>query len=772
MEPRVWWLATVLVAVVLCFLPLTSLLGYEASAAMGVVLGIASMRLTTLELRTALKSSSSAFGSTSNRVDPVQHPLAWWLSRLGPRLLLTVPPAVVLLLNALRVKNCDPLGGVVFWALIPMVSVLFGHALVLVTTRLTGSARAGLLLGLGVVGFDTLWFFVRLVVQPPITGVHTLFGYFAGSIYDEALSIPRPLLWYRLLVVLGSVTGVLLLEAAERWKQGRSRRETLWALAAFGGASLFIAGQAESIGFWLEREDIAEELGASVESEHFVLHYDPAALSAEEIDAMVADHEYRYAELMVFFDENPIRDAGRPLHSFVYPGREAQQRLFGSRNTFVARPWTYEMHIRWSKPGDTAVAHELAHLFTAPFGGGPLSLATDGGLFVHLGLVEGIALAADWPPSELTPHEAAAAMRTLEIAPDLRMLFEPSGFWSQPSGKAYTLMGSFVRWLVDTRGIDKFKEVYAYGDWEGVYGTTTDALVSDWETFVDTYNIDDSRLELARFKYSRNTIFKKVCARSIAELRRQSNNAERRGDHERALELQREILSFQKGTPEPGLEIARLLVELERWDEATAAADELLAREGPRALKPKTRAEVEELRADILWRAGRRADAAKGYENCLGWGLSDSERRTLGLKLRGTTTDDDVEGAFVFQYLFETTGRTSLLWTALQWQAAAPEDPLVRYLIGFQLSAAKLQAAAIPYLEGPPGTLASRELDEQRQILWARALQDAQRFDEALAVWIRLFNAHSSRVRLLAVEGADRVRYEMGQPLASHPRAP
>jgi len=759
MEARLWWAGSVVMAVVLCFLPLTSILGYESSAVMGVVLGVASMRLTALELR-------------ANGQAPVPDPLAWWLDRLGARVVLTLPAALVLMLNAVRVQNCDPLAGAAFWVLIPMVSVLFGHALVFGLARLTGSARAGFWLAGGVVCADTLWFGVRLVFEPPITGMHTLFGYFAGSIYDEALAIPSPLLWYRALVVVVSLTVVVLVEVAHRRSARQPLRAVGWAAVSLCASTGLLLARAETNGFWLERADIAEALGASVESEHFVIHYDPAAFSPPQIDALVRDHEYRYAELQAFFDEDPIATAGRPLHSYVYPDRSTQQRLFGSRNTFVARPWTYEMHIRWSSTGDTAVAHELAHLFTAPFGGGPLSLATDGGLFVHLGLVEGIALAADWPPSELTPHEAASAMRSLDIAPDLRLLFEPSGFWSQPSGKAYTLMGSFVRWLVDTRGMDRFKEVYAYGDWEGVYGQSTDTLVAEWEAFVDSAVVDDSRLELARFKYSRRSIFGKVCARTIAELRRQARNAEGQGDYARALDLQTEIQGFQKNKPEPALDIARLLVKLERWDDATALLDALLARSGKSELKPKTRAEVEELRADILWRADRRAEAADAYSTCLGWGHSDGERRALQLKLLGTTTDDEEEGDLAFQYLFESSGRPRLLWSALQWEAYAPDDPMARYLVGFQLYSAGLPEDAIPYLQGPPATLSHTELDEQRQVLLARALARSDRPDESMAVWVRLLGAHSSRVRLLAVEGADRLRFDRNEPLQPHPKAP
>jgi len=763
-QVRVLWATTAVVAAVLCFLPLTSLLGYESSAVMGVVLGLVAMRLTSLEL------DEDGGPLPLNGVNP--RPLAWWLDRLAARLVLTLPAAGLLALNALRVKNCDPLSGAVFWAVIPMVSVLAGHALVFCGAAVAGSGKAGWRLGVLVVGADLAWFAARLVIEPPITGMNLLFGYFAGSIYDEALSVPEPLLWFRALVVAVSLASVFAVEVTARRHTRRAVGPAAWGLVAFGLVGAVLAWQAEDHGYWLEREDIAERLGAQVESEHFVIHYDPGALEAREVQSMVDDHEYRYAELQTFFNEDPAQTAGRKLGVFVYPDRTTQHRLFGSRNTFVARPWTYEMHIRWNSPGDTAVAHELAHLFTAPFGGGPLSLATDGGLFVHLGLVEGIALAADWPPGELTPHEAAAAMRSLDIAPSLASLFEPSGFWSQPSGKAYTLMGSFVRWLVDTEGIEKFKELYAYGDWEGVYGRQPQDLVTDWEAFIDQLDIDESRLEMARFKYSRRTIFKKTCARTIAELKRKADNARRRGDFERALSLQSEVLSFQKGEPEPGLDIAKLLIRLERYDEATTILDEMLARTGKRHLKPKMRAQVEELRGDILWQAGDRGSAAGAYQECLGWGLSDGERRQLALKIRGATTPDTAFSERTYSYLFETKGRTRLVWATRAWVEVAPDDPLARYLLGFQLSQGGLATEAIPYLQGAPGVLAHTALDEQRRLMLARALGRADRMDEAHAVWVQLLGAQSSRVRLLAVEGIDRLRFGRGETLESHPQAP
>ena len=62
-----------------------------------------------------------------------------------------------------------------------------------------------------------------------------------------------------------------------------------------------------------------------------------------------------------------------------------------------------------------------------------------------------------------------------------------------------------------------------------------------------------------------------------------------------------------------------------------------------------------------------------------------------------------------------------------------------------------MPTAALEYLSGPPGTLSTPELDDQRQILLARALARIDRFGDAQSVWERLLDARSSRTRLQAV---------------------
>lgn len=751
---RLAWLLSALVASILAFVPLFSLLGYESSAAMGVVLGLLSMWLTTWEF---------TGGRLPGPLDPARphSPAHDWVRRLLPRLAMSVPPLLILLLNMVRVRNCDPATGLLFWLVIPCASVVLGHTLGFAAAAVARTPRRAVALGLAIAGAEVLWFVGRLIFEPPIQGYLWFAGWFAGSIYDEALSLPAGLLWHRLTLLMSAAAVVMLIEA--RWRVKSRREPAPWAagLAVLMVPVGLLWWHQETFGIHLDTDDIQERLGGELTTEHFTVWYDPGALKAAQVAELEEDLEFRYTELGAFFDEDPVAWKGRRIEVYLYPDRQTQNRLFGSRGTFVARPWTHAMHLRWDEYGDSSLAHELAHLFTAPFGGGPLKLATRDGVLVHIGLVEGIALAADWPPQEQDPHETAAGLRALGKAPDVRVLFEPEGFWSQPGGKAYTLMGSFVRWIVDEHGIEPFKEVYKNGHWQDVYGQSPDELVTAWEQWVDTIEVPPADLEHVRHKHRRGSIFERPCARTLAELQRKAGHARARGDLEKALELRRTIKSHKKGdNDDDGLEVARLLADMYRHQEALDVLDSLLSRTGRRVLKPTLAAQVRELRGDILWRKGERAQAAEEYSRCLGSDPGDSSERRLIYKQLAADSEDAWVADRGRDYFLDEHGRAGMLYLAIQWSEHDPTDPLARYLVGFQLRAADECAAAIPWLVGPPGLVDHGAIDEQRRRHLAMCALRTGELELAESTWLTLRTAESRRLQMQADEYLERIAWK------------
>ena len=81
----------------------------------------------------------------------------------------------------------------------------------------------------------------------------------------------------------------------------------------------------------------------------------------------------------------------------------------------------------------------------------------------------------------------------------LEDLLDEETFWSsEHTMQSYAPAGSFVRYLIDTAGIEKFKRLYSAVEWptpastvkstfEGIYGVSFDEVASDWKVFVQTY---------------------------------------------------------------------------------------------------------------------------------------------------------------------------------------------------------------------------------------------------------------------------------------------
>ena len=139
-------------------------------------------------------------------------------------------------------------------------------------------------------------------------------------------------------------------------------------------------------------------LGSQIESEHFLIYF---MRKQTEISNFIQDAEFRYWQLQNFFEENPVVWRGRKIEIFLYPDADTQYRLMGSRNTMVARPWTHQMHIRWKGEGDSILTHEMAHLFSAPFAKHFMDIPIRYGILLDLGILEGIAAAAQWEVTEV-----------------------------------------------------------------------------------------------------------------------------------------------------------------------------------------------------------------------------------------------------------------------------------------------------------------------------------------------------------------------------------
>lgn len=544
-----------LVAAAAPFLPLARIPGFESAllctwvlALLGGVLGLAAGRTE------AARAREARFRRTTS----ARCVLGAWSSALLPGLLLLGAWVGWTALRASWSSPCSPTLGLSWYLVLPLPTLALATASGLVIGLLAPRAwHAGLAYALLLVvslanTLTPLW------RGPQIFAYDHFFGHLPGPIYDELFRI-EPRLWIFRLLTLAWTAGALGLAVLlrRRWPTARDGS----ALPALGLCVLALLavhwGRTHRTDLGLEQSTASVEarLGGLIEGEHCRLAY-PREIPEDEARRLLLQCERRMAELGDFFGVDPGR-----AHVFLHRSASEKARLVGAAGTQFAKPWLGQVHVDRRGFPHPVLDHELAHVVAGRLGRRPFAVpARLLGLLPLPGLIEGAAVAADWPGGSLTVHEEARALRALGLAPDLPRILGAAGFWSQPAARAYTYAGSFLRWLVETRGPGPFASLYRDGDFEAAYGAPLRALVRQWEAFLDREPLSPELLAMAEERLRRPSIFGQACAREVAVLRNDAVAARAAGDHRRAAELYARVVELapHDGGALLGLASARL----------------------------------------------------------------------------------------------------------------------------------------------------------------------------------------------------------------------
>ena len=309
-----------------------------------------------------------------------------------------------------------------------------------------------------------------------------------------------------------------------------------------------------------------------------------------------------------------------------------------------------------------------------------------------MGIIEGFAVAADDPvQGELTLHQWAAGMRRQGLAPDVRGLVAPTGFYTSAPARAYTLAGSFLRYLADTQGPQKLRVLYAHADFQAAYGRSLEELASEWEGFLDTLPLDEAAVSRAFLRFRAGSLFARACAREVARLQEEASGW-LASDPEQALALYQRAARLQPQEPSWRLGEATALQRLERLEESAQVLAALAESvKGQASLE----AEVALSQGDMATRLGKEAEARAYLEKALKLAPSPEVLRTAYVRLAAL---ESPTRAAPIQAYFQEEREELRLWrlaTALQ---GAPEDGYLHYLLGRRLHQAGAVARAAEHL--------------------------------------------------------------------------
>lgn len=675
----------------------------------------------------------------------------WQLWLVGARQLCVLlgTTLAVLLAGMLWTINCDPLGGFAYFLIGPVCSAPLGWLVGVAAAVWLGPRRRWQLLGLAaaLLLVSVMIGLRRGYFDPAVFAYDPFVGWFSGPIYDEGIAISRTYLLYRAynftaaaalwLALRAGVDGALRLSARRMLADGRRRLETSVALG-LGLLALFVGLSAPKLGFSRTVESLGDALGATRETEHFVIHYGPTSPTAREIDMVAAEHEFAWQRL----EQRLGRAPERKVHSFVFVSGKQRGALIGANVVEVSPPWRQQMYLSHRPWPHDVLPHELAHAFLGDVGDPLLGLPISGLRFSGA-LVEGVPTAlAPRNRDNLDLHEQAAILDRLDKRPPLAVIMG-AGFWGQAASRAYTAAGSFVLWLAQTRGWPTIATIYANaGDFEATYGESLDALEQQWLAFLRALPLREQDIAAQAQRYQRGSVFRRPCAHRVAKLRGEAARARLLGREQDALDTQRTLCRLEPEEPAHALGLAELLAAGESFDEATTVLDELAGRP---ELTATIRALIDERRGDTALVAGRLDAAAVAYRQAMSYGLDEAQRRQLQIKLAATNDarlaelvvdyfrpfqlDDDSRAAALLQ-----------LWTAAEIAELPGQHALGHYLLGRQFlnvqapeQAAEVLAEALaPPLGEPP--LASPELLRAATLAQLSALTQIQAWDRARAL--------------------------------------
>lgn len=657
------WPAAVIAAalgVLFCFLPGLDAPNYHSALLIALPLSL-TMGFASL----SAASRALAAGAT---------PVGAWRAGLAATLLPALLPLVILQMNGVFVRQCDILAGIGFFAIGPIFSSLFAAligASLACWSPPTGRRRRAAWLFFGLFLIWAIWDVAHIYRHPAIFVFNPFVGYLQGALYDTVVDIDSRIVLYRLnnliqLVFFAALTAAMFSPARRRasWHDAPRSRPMLLALLAFGLGLAFFSARGQ-VGYEITRAELIRQLGGTLEDERLTLHYD-RRIPETEARALFAAHRFRIHQI----EGRLGATYPKRIKSFVYATPAQKRLLMGAGQVYIAKPWLDEIHLNRVPPAHPVIRHELAHVILGLFAPAPFHIPTRMCVFPHMAMVEGAAEAFEWDTGALTPHEWAHAMREAKKAPDLRRLLDPTGFLSQGSDKAYTLVGSFVRHLEDLHGIERLRDVYADADFERVYGRPVSELVADWERFVDALDVPDDAAGLATGRFNTVAIQYRPCGLDVARVEQEAHKlASDSKTAPQARELYEQVVGWIPEDAQKRLPLIRLAAN-DGLAAVQSAYQAYLA--APKNHNVVSDASAAELLADALARTGDIDSARTIYAEVAQSPQPEDKRRATLVKLALT---DDPETARALPYLVD--GRRSALKTA---HTSRPDDLILAYL--------------------------------------------------------------------------------------------
>lgn len=741
---RIWLAAAAVLGVGLWFVPLFGVLGYELALVTSGFAALAGLDVGACRARAAHLAPGIGPTTRGRFVASV-------LTSSGIAMAITCVPAIIAAVHGIWAPTCDWMFGIRAYLAMPLSTAVLGgalgHALATAigtssTTRWWWPHRAtwfAVVLPLALLVLAGAW---RFYSQPPVFIYNPVIGYFPGNLYDEDIALGMPVVWSRI-EALAFVTAVVAAIAGNfdiptqrcRWRQQPPRRRLQWhAVSAIAAvAAIALRTHSGQLGYAIDAADIQAALGSRLDTEHFAIFYANTPEIAVDIQLIARDHELRYAQVVTAIGEAP---RGK-LTSYYFATPEQKARLVGAKNVEMAKPWRREIYLDHRPFPHPSLRHEIAHAVASEFGDPVFGVATQHLVLLNPGLIEGLAVALDWPGGydRLSPHEAVRAMQHLGVEPKIADLFSIQ-FLAVAPARGYTTAGSFLRFLLDRYGPAPLRRLYrSGGDFAAAYQRSRSELEAEWRAMIAAIELPAETVEGVRERFRTGSVFARPCPHAVAAKRSAAFAAQAAGNRKRAIALMRSVCKDAPEEPRHRLELGDILADDDGPNTPEARAIWSALAES-RDVSPTLRAEALRRLAHITADPTAKLEL---IERARALPLDPTDRRIFdaqAIALRATGP----AGPFIREYFQQLNPSAKLLQLASQAVAQEPTSALALYLLGLQHANAGGWTAAAAALDQ---ALTSGLPDENFKRFAARRLAiaafragDAARLDHAIAAMV------------------------------------
>lgn len=471
----------------LTYLPLTSYLGYEFSVLNSIFIVI-------LSAVYAIQFFKKGFAANS------------YIQTLKTLSIISVLfitfPLIVILIKSAFAKPCPIADGILFYIFItvpaPIIGMGLGFLCILISRRFAIFLFPLVFLIVALIPVFEIYF------NPQIYFYNPLVGFFPGTIYDEGISVDVSLISYRLCNLLFFASIIFMIGRA-LISPTIKIKILIWSYCIVIPIVFILISP--FIGYATTDYRIQRELNRTITSEHFII-YCSSNVSDTLIQVVALHHEFYFKELSDFFNLSPKKK----IRSIIFDSNSQKKRLFGTENADVAKPWIPEIYSTIDNY-DRTLRHEIAHCFAGEFGSSVFKVADS----FNPALIEGIAMAASPSFDEFDLHYLAALAFANGYELNITVLFNSFNFFIHPSSLGYIIAGSFVKFIVDTYGIEKFKKLYDDFEFEKHYGKNLADVSEEYQQFLNgEFSLSFEQKDRANYYFGRKSILYKVCPRFVA----------------------------------------------------------------------------------------------------------------------------------------------------------------------------------------------------------------------------------------------------------------